>query len=213
MSVVPLTLRDSHHGRLPDEQLMRLVGTGDVRAFDALVARHRPAVTSLARYACGADLADEAAQAAFVSLWQHRGKYSSERGSVRTWLLAIVRHRGIDLMRSRASRLRHTVSADPHGWMIAAADEALIGEPPHAHVERAESSATVHRLLDTLPPAQRIVLELAYMDGLSQQEIALKLGIPLGTVKGRLRLGLEKLRAAWVVTEDGHGSPRMLAAA
>jgi RNA polymerase sigma-70 factor, ECF subfamily len=104
--------------------------SGDTRAFDVLVARHHSSVLSLARRACGPDLADEVAQSAFVSLWQHRDKYRPERGSVRSWLLAIVRNRGIDLMRSRASRTRVVMAADPHGWMIAVADESLREEPP-----------------------------------------------------------------------------------
>jgi RNA polymerase sigma-70 factor (ECF subfamily) len=193
---------------IPDEYLMLRAQRGDVRAFDVLVARHRVPVTSIARRSCGADLADEVAQSAFVSLWQHRDKYRPECGSVRSWLLAIVRNRGIDMMRSRASRARLTVAADPHGWMIAAADEALADEPAHAQIENAESDAAVSRLLATLPPAQRAVIELAYLDGHSQQEIARMLSIPLGTVKGRLRLGLGKLRAAW----DAHAEPSLLAA-
>src|SRR3954469_25949823 len=103
---------------IPDEHLMLRAQGGDVRAFDVLVARHRTAATAIARRACGADLADEVAQAAFVSLWQHRDKYRPERGSVRSWLLAIVRNRGIGLMRSRASRAGLVVCADPHGWMV-----------------------------------------------------------------------------------------------
>src|SRR4051794_7288253 len=101
---------------VPDEHLMLRVKGGDIRAFDVLVARHQVSVTSLARGACGADLADEVAQSAFLSLWQHRAKYRPERGNVRSWLLAIVRNRGIDLMRSRASRQRLVTTADPHGW-------------------------------------------------------------------------------------------------
>lgn len=177
-----------------DERLMLLAVDGDRAAFDVLAGRHRPAVVALARHACGDDLAEEVAQAAFVSLWQHRERYSVDRGSVRSWLLAIVRNRGIDLMRSRASRQRLSVSADPHGWMLAAADRSLVAEPPHAEVERDESDAEVKRLLAVLPPAQRTVIELAYIDGLTQQEIAHALAVPLGTVKGRLRLGLSKLR-------------------
>ena len=195
---------------LSDEQLMVLVKDGDVRAFEVLVNRHRSAVATLARYACGVDLADEVAQAAFLSLWQHRSKYAAERGNVRSWLLAIVRHRGIDLMRSRASRQRHTIPADPHDWLVVVADQGRVGEAPYAQVERAESGATVHRLLAGLPPAQRTVIELAYLEGLSQQEIARSLAIPLGTVKGRLRLGLEKLRAAWGTQDE---RPLALAAA
>jgi RNA polymerase sigma-70 factor (ECF subfamily) len=179
---------------VPDEQLMLRVQDGDVQAFDTLVARHRQTARALARRSCGADLEDEVVQAAFLSLWQHRGKYVGARGSVRSWLLAIVRNRGIDLMRSRASRQRHAVPADPHGWMAAVVDRAFVAEPPHAHVERAEAAVLVEGALACLPEAQRTVVELAYMDGFSQQEIALRLGIPLGTVKGRLRLGLAKLR-------------------
>jgi RNA polymerase sigma-70 factor (ECF subfamily) len=195
----------------PDERLMQLAQGGDTRAFAALVERHHAAVLSLARHACGADLADDVAQSAFVSLWQHRARYRPERGSVRSWLLAIVRNRGIDLMRSRAARQRLVVAADPHGWMVAVADEALGDDAPHVHVERAESDAAISRLLATLPAAQRTVIELAYLDGLSQQQIARALGIPLGTVKGRLRLGLDKLRAAWDSPDAGRGP--LLAAA
>src|SRR5215210_5511768 len=115
---------------LPDEHLMRLVKADDVRAFDALVKRHRPAVTSLARHACGPDLADDVTQAAFISLWQHRGKYVAGRGSPRSWLLAIARNRGIDMMRSRASLHRHMVCVDPHGWMVAVGDDSQVAEGP-----------------------------------------------------------------------------------
>jgi RNA polymerase sigma-70 factor (ECF subfamily) len=181
---------------LRDEQLMELVKNDEMPAFDELVRRHYAAVMAHARRTCGADLADDVAQAAFISLWQHRDSYFPERGSVRRWLLAIVRNRGIDLMRSRASRRRVSVTADPHGWMLAAADESEVAEPPHAEIVRAESEQNVHRLLTELPPAQRTVIELAYIEGMSQQQIASNLSIPLGTVKGRLRLGLEKLRAA-----------------
>ena len=177
-----------------DERLMQLAMDGDRAAFDTLVGRHRPAVVALARYACGDDLAEEVTQAALVSLWQHRHKYSLERGSV-PLLAARDRAQPRDRPDARAaSRQRLSVSADPHGWMLDVADRALVAEPPHAEVEREESDAEVQRLLAELPPAQRTVIELAYLDGLTQQEIALALAVPLGTVKGRLRLGLSKLR-------------------
>src|SRR3954465_1979630 len=102
---------------------MALVKDDAMPAFDELVRRHYGAVTTLARRTCGADLADDVAQAAFISLWQHRDTYFPERGRVRVWLLAIVRNRGIDLMRSRASRRKLTVPADPHGGVRAGADE------------------------------------------------------------------------------------------
>jgi RNA polymerase sigma-70 factor (ECF subfamily) len=197
---------------LSDQHLMMRVKRGDVRAFDVLVARHRSAVTALARYACGPDLADDVAQAAFMSLWQHRSKYRADRGTPRTWLLSIVRNRGIDQLRSRASRLRHTVPMDPHGWTLGESVEVGVAEPADAHVVRAEAGAAIQALLDELPPAQRSVIELAYFDGLSQQEIADRLGIPLGTVKGRLRLGLGKLRSAWDRYEPSGPVPVLAAA-
>jgi len=195
---------------LSDQHQMMRVKRGDVRAFDVLVARHRPAVTALARYACGHDLADDVAQAAFLSLWQHRTKYHADRGSPRSWLLSIVRNRGIDHLRSRASRQRHTVTMDPHGWTLGS--EVATAEPADALVERAEAGAAIQAMLDQLPPAQRSVIELAYFDGLSQQEIADRLGIPLGTVKGRLRLGLGKLRSAWERQESAPPAPLLVAA-
>ena len=197
------TPTDTSHdpGVLPDERLMLMLKAGNMRAFDTLVRRHTPAVTSLARHVCGPDLADEVAQAAFVSLWQHRLQYRPERGSPRSWLLAIVRNRGIDQIRSRASRQRHMVPVDPQLWLTLAGETAA-AEPAHAYVERAETGAALRRLLAGLPSAQRHVVELAYIEGLSQQQIADRLAIPLGTVKGRLRLGLGKLRAAWAQPES-----------
>ncbi len=212
MPISAFSPQPSFLARASDKHLMKLVKNGDTRAFEELVARHEPAVASLVRYACGSDLADEAVQSAFVSLWRYRSNYQADRGSPRAWLLAIARHRAIDLMRSRGARQRYTVTADPHGWMVAAADETVMSDAPHVEVERGESRATIDRLLGMLPPAQRTVIELAYLDGLSHQEVAMKLGIPLGTVKGRIRLGLEKLRAAWVV-EDHRGSLPALVAA
>jgi RNA polymerase sigma-70 factor (ECF subfamily) len=189
----------AHFERLSDDALMDLVKRGDPRAFDVLARRHLPAVASQARFACGTDLADDATQAALVSLWQHRGKYEPGRGTPRSWLLTMVRHRGIDQLRSRAVRQRLSVSGDPEPWIELAGP---IAEPAHAHVLRAESSETVRRLVATLPPAQREVIELAYFDGFTQQQIADRMGVPLGTVKGRLRLGLDKLREAWDVPDS-----------
>jgi RNA polymerase sigma-70 factor (ECF subfamily) len=87
------------------------------------------------------------------------------------------------------------VCLDPHGW-IGLPDEGPAAEPAHDQVERAESSAVVRSMLERLPPAQRDVIELSFFDGLSQQQIADRLALPLGTVKGRMRLGLSKLRTS-----------------
>jgi RNA polymerase sigma-70 factor (ECF subfamily) len=190
---------------LSDGHLMLLVKGGDVGAFEALVRRHRSAATSLARHLFGPDLAEDAVQAALVALWQHRASYRAERGTPRSWLLGIVHHRGVDLVRSRASRQRHMVSMDHAGWAWLA-DTTPSSEPVHVQLERAETQAEVRRLVAALPPAQRTVIEMAYFGALSQQEIADRLALPLGTVKGRMRLGIEKLRAAWKRREalDSH---------
>jgi RNA polymerase sigma-70 factor (ECF subfamily) len=182
--------------RLPDERLMGLAQRGDKRAFEALVERHRPAVSAAAHFTCGPDLVDDVVQVAFVALWRHRDQYRPDRGSLRGWLLTIVRHRAIDLVRSRAARQRHIISMDPQTW-TGLADEASVAEAPDMQVERWESGARVRLAVEELPADQREVIELAYFAGLSQQEIAARLSIPLGTVKGRTRLGLDKLRAGW----------------
>ena len=108
MAISALPQQPSFLARASDKHLMQLVKKGDTRAFEELVSRHEPAVASLVRYACGSALADEAVQSAFVSLWRYRSKYEADRGSPRAWLLAIARHRAIDLMRSRghASAIR-----------------------------------------------------------------------------------------------------------
>jgi RNA polymerase sigma-70 factor (ECF subfamily) len=196
---------------ISDQHLMMLVQAGQVRAFEALVERHRAAASSFASYGFGPDLADDVVQAAFVSLWQHRAKYRPELGSLRTWLLTIVRHRGIDLIRSRASRQRHVVSLDPGGW-IGLADESSVSEPAHEQLERAEAAVEVRALLSELPLVQRVVIELSFFEGLSQQQIADRLALPLGTVKGRMRLGMGRLRSTWA-RRDSRDSHRALLAA
>jgi RNA polymerase sigma-70 factor (ECF subfamily) len=192
-----------------DERLMERVQGGDARAYEALVTRHRSAVAAVARGACGPDLADDVAQVALLAAWQHSASYRAERGTPRAWLLGIVRNRGIDQIRSHASRQRHTAALDPHGF-IGIVDTSEAGEPAHEQLERAELQAAVRRLLADLPRPQREVLELAYFRGLTHTQIAERLGVPAGTVKGRLRLGIAKLRRGW---DAGGAEPRELLAA
>jgi RNA polymerase sigma-70 factor (ECF subfamily) len=92
------------------------------------------------------------------------------------------------------------VSVDPQGWAGIAETAPATAEPVHVQLERGETERAVRRLLAELPAEQRQVLELAYFWGLSQQQIASRLEVPVGTVKGRLRLGIAKLRRAW---DDG----------
>ena len=174
-----------------DEDLMALVYEGDARAFETVFDRHAGAAFSLAYRMCGRRaLAEDVVQEAFLSLWRSGARYDRARGSVRSWILRAVHNRAIDAFRREAA----TVSRD-------VPDEGITGslhaaERTEVEVERRDDARLVRGALDELPPDQRQVIELAYFGGLSHGEIAETLSLPAGTVKGRMRLGLGKLRVA-----------------
>jgi RNA polymerase sigma-70 factor (ECF subfamily) len=174
---------------LSDEDLMQLVSTGDPRAFELLYERHAHAAFSLAYRMTGRRAAaEDVVQEAFLSIWRAGARYDHTRGSVRTWVLGIVHHRGIDSLRRN---LRHDTRR--------ASDEGLeerFEAPDRTDVAaaRREEAAEVRDALAALPAEQSKVIELAYFGGFSHSEIANMLETPVGTVKGRIRLGLEKLR-------------------
>jgi RNA polymerase sigma-70 factor (ECF subfamily) len=175
--------------RLADEDLMQLVRRGDARAFEVVYDRHATAAFSLAYRMTGArNVAEDVVQEAFLSLWRSGARYDRERGSVRTWVLGIVHNRAIDALRRALVHDRRRAS-----------DEGLeervdTGERTDAEVARREEAREVRSALDALPPEQSRVIELAYFGGFSQSEIASMLDTPIGTVKGRMRLGLQKMR-------------------
>jgi len=177
--------------RLADEELMSLVDRKDPVAFEALFDRHGGAAYSLAhRIAGDPAAAEDVAQEAFLSIWRSRAGYDRARGSVRAWVLGIVRNRAIDALR-RDSR--------PGVAQLDHDDEAVIESRPaedrtDVEVVRGETAREVRGALDDLPSDQSKVIELAYFGGFSHSEIAEMLHMPLGTVKGRMRLGLEKMR-------------------
>src|SRR3954454_7371208 len=176
---------------LADEDLMHLVSRADPRAFEVLYDRHAGAAFSLAYRMVGArNAAEDVVQEAFLGLWRSGARYDRARGSVRTWVLGIVHHRAIDALRRTTIQDRRRTSDE--------GIEARLEEPMRTDVEaaRREEAHTVRRALDTLPPEQCQVIELAYFGGFSHSEIAELLGAPVGTVKGRMRLGLEKMRHA-----------------
>ena len=174
---------------LADEDLMQLVRQGDPRAFELVYERHATAAFSLAYRMTGRrSAAEDVVQEAFLSLWRSGARYDHTRGSVRTWVLGIVHHRAIDSLRRN---LRH----DSHR----ASDEGLeerFEAPERTDVvaARREEATEVRNALSSLPAEQSKVIELAYFGGFSHSEIANMLETPVGTVKGRIRLGLEKLR-------------------
>ena len=173
---------------LGDEELISLVEEGDADAFAALYDRHSRAAYSLAYRMMGERQASEdLAQDAFIKVWRGAGSYRAQRGSVRTWILSIVHNRGIDQLRSSASRRRTQERVEA---------TAPRSQPSEAFAETWRNSQRdqVREALDTLPQEQLKILELAYFSGYTHVEIAHLLGVPLGTVKGRMRLGLKKIR-------------------
>lgn len=176
---------------LSDEDLIARVAEADARAFEVVYERHSRAAYSLALRLLGdRDAADDLVQDAFLVVWRSAERYAPGLGSVRTWVLSIVHHRGVDRLRTASAALRRDQAL--RGEFIAA------GGGVDAPMERALDgalSADLHRTMHALPPEQVEVLRLAYFGGFTHHEIAGMLGLPLGTVKGRLRLGLERLRS------------------
>ena len=168
---------------------MALVEGGDSGAFAALYDRHGRAAYSLAyRMAGERQAAEDLVQDAFLDVWRAAGSYRAERGSVRTWVRTIVHNRGIDQIRSAASRRRVQDRVEA---------TSSLSQPSEAFSEawRNSQRSQVRKALKDLPSAQLQVLELAYFSGYTHTEIADLLDLPLGTVKGRMRLGLKKIRA------------------
>jgi RNA polymerase sigma-70 factor (ECF subfamily) len=173
---------------LADEDLISLVQTRDAQAFAALYDRHSRAAYSLAYRMMGErQAAEDLVQDSFLKVWRASESYRVERGSVRTWLLSIVHNRGIDQIRSMASRRRTQERVEV---------TAPRSQPSEAFAEswRNSQREQIREALKTLPPEQLKILELAYFSGYTHVEIAELLGLPLGTVKGRMRLGLKKVR-------------------
>jgi RNA polymerase sigma-70 factor (ECF subfamily) len=176
--------------RLADEELMPLIGGKDAGAFEVFYDRHGGAAYSLAYRIVGEQAAaEDVTQEAFVSIWRSGARYDRARGSVRSWTLGIVRNRAIDLLRSRSSRAPKLDFDDD-----AVLEQRPAGELTEDEALRRETADELRGALSELPGEQSKVIELAYFGGFSQSEIAAMVGVPLGTVKGRMRLGLEKIR-------------------
>jgi RNA polymerase sigma-70 factor, ECF subfamily len=176
---------------LADEDLMERVRTGDASAFEIIVDRHSDVAFSLAYRMCGRrGMAEDIVQESFLSLWRSGARYDRTRGSVRSWVLGVVHNRAIDLFRRDSVRTSKDVVDDGAVERLAAADST------EREAERRDEASQVRTALSSLPEEQRKVIELAYFGGFSHSQIAEMLGLPAGTVKGRMRLGLTKLRVS-----------------
>jgi RNA polymerase sigma-70 factor, ECF subfamily len=174
---------------LADEELMQLVYRSNADAFEVIYDRHADAAFSLAYRMCAQRaLAEDIVQEAFLSLWRSRVRYDRSRGSVRTWVLGIVHNRAIDALRRRAVRDRGIVDDEGLQERVAAPERTDVD------VARREEAREIRDALDGLPDEQSRVIELAYFGGMTHVQIASMLDTPVGTVKGRMRLGLAKMR-------------------
>ncbi len=168
---------------------MTLVRHGEALAFEVLYDRHSNVAFSLAYRICGTrPAAEDVVQESFLSLWRSGARYDRTRGSVRTWVLGIVHNRSIDWLRRSLGHDRRR-----------AAEEGVVERvesPEHTDVEvaRRDEAREIRAALDELPDEQSRVIELAFYGGYTHSEIAELLDAPIGTIKGRMRLGMEKMR-------------------
>ena len=184
---------------ITDEMLMARIQASDADALGLLHDRYAGMIKGLIMKVLYNDAeADDLLQEIFMEVWNRAASYSVEKGKALGWMITLARRRAIDRLRKRdtycraTDRLAEETKNRPHDWVS------------HVEEDLAQSEMREHlqRVLETLPVAQRQAIELAYYKGMSQREIALHTGIPLGTIKTRLELGLKKLSEALVGLED-----------
>jgi RNA polymerase sigma-70 factor, ECF subfamily len=170
-----------------DRQCLERVRQGDTRALAELYDRYTPLLypVVLRILRSGAE-ADDALQEAWLQVWKRSATYDPKRGSVAAWLLTVARTRALDRYRSLAARGRAESKVDP--------DPVNAPADPQADATRGQIGERVREAMASLEPRQREVIEIAYFQGLSQSEIAEKIGAPLGTVKSWTRQALTRLR-------------------
>ncbi len=179
---------------LRDDELMDRLGSRDLAAFEALYDRYGDLVYSVCLRVVGDTyVAEDVTQDVFVRVWRRPEQFDLRRGKFVTWLLSVARNRSIDHRRSQSRRMRHEAlpSIDEEEDVLPSEDAR---DDPALQTVLADECAAVRKALEVLPPEQKLAIQLAYFGGHTQQEIANKLGQPLGTVKTRIRQGLLRLR-------------------
>jgi RNA polymerase sigma-70 factor (ECF subfamily) len=178
-----------------DREMVERLSSGDLGALEDLYEKYGAMAFSIAYRITGdRTAAEDVVQEAFLGAWRNAGRYVDARGSVRTWLLSIVHHRAIDALRRRRPTTELPDAEAPLPDVLTLPDTWV---EVRARLDRAEVLAALQSVSDV----QREAIELAYFSGLTQVEIAERTGVPLGTVKGRIRLGLAGLRAALLAAE------------
>jgi len=182
-----------------DDALLDAIRRRDEEAIAALYDRYGRLAFGLAYRVVGErNAAEDVVQEAFLSIWRRAASFETTRGSVRTWVLSIVHHRAIDRLRGTAGRTRQDAPIDDFERVLAIDD-------PWREVSQVIQRESLQKAIATLPDAQRQAVELAYFDGYTQQEIATRMDVPVGTVKGRLRLAMQRLRTLLAGIEDDQG--------
>ena len=174
-----------------DQQLLERIAAKDKDALDVLYSRYMTPVYSLSLHMLKQPpLAEEVTQDVFLNIWLKAASFNASRGTPRSWIMSVTHHRVVDVIRAR--RRTYAVS-DPEGYETL---ERLPSSGPSVESQVAQTldRERIVRALASLPDNQREVIELAYFEGYSQSEMAEKLSQPLGTIKTRVRLAMQKLR-------------------
>ena len=176
---------------LEDRQLIHRIAQLDKGALEALYGRYATPVYSLAMFMLRHEaLAEEATQEIFLNIWLKASSFKADRGEPRPWIMSVAHHKVVDLIRSRRRTLTMTNPADYETLDLLPANQTSTEEQVEQNLERER----ILKAMSELPEAQREVIMLAYFEGYSQSEMAKKLTQPLGTIKTRVRLGMQKLR-------------------
>jgi RNA polymerase sigma factor (sigma-70 family) len=185
-------LSNSSSSRCDEVQLVTRIAEQDQVALSQLYDRYARVIYAVVYKSLGSvEECEEVVLDVFSQVWRSADRYDAKRARVDTWLFMMARSRVLDRLRGRQRRDKVTdavISLDP--------PTSKVNPGPAEHVEIVERRAIVTAALEGIPPEQRLVLELSYYQGLSHGEIAAQTGLALGTVKTRIRLGLEKLRVA-----------------
>ncbi len=182
------------YSKFDDDTLLHLISRSHDAALSALYERYSRLIYSLALNSTGQSyMAEEVVQDVFIRVWERAGTYRTGQGKVVTWLASITRYRGIDLFR------RQKVRPEGHqtSWVDVVVDgqERFETDSVEEMIELSDRKRQIHAAMAELPNEQKIALAYAYFQGFSHREIAELLGEPIGTIKTRIRLGMQKLRS------------------
>jgi len=185
---------ESSYGHLDDEELVQRLSYRDLAAFRALYDRYGSlAYSTVLRVIRDSQIAEDMVQEIFLRIWRKPESYLAQRGRFATWLTSVARNRAVDEVRSRNRRFRHETASPEEQERDVPGTER---DDPALTVELSDQRRLILNALAEIPQEQRQIIELAYFGGFTQQEIAERLDQPLGTVKTRIRLGMQKLRIA-----------------